>query len=129
MTPAEALASATTTGAKLLGMERRLGAVAPGYFADMVAVEGDPLADVGAVVRGVRWVMKGGAWWWTPPAPRADAPRRAAAASRERRHHPLVRAQRSAPATASSRSSAVETPPARGAPCRRGRARPARRRG
>jgi imidazolonepropionase-like amidohydrolase len=60
MTPAEALASATTTGAKLLGMERRLGAVAPGYFADMVAVEGDPLADVAAVVRGVRWVMKGG---------------------------------------------------------------------
>jgi imidazolonepropionase-like amidohydrolase len=60
MTPAEALASATTTGAKLLGMERRLGAVAPGYFADIVAVEGDPLADVGAVVRGVRWVMKGG---------------------------------------------------------------------
>lgn len=60
MTPAQALASATTTGAKLLGMDTRLGAVAPGYFADIVAVEGDPLADVGAVVRGVRWVMKGG---------------------------------------------------------------------
>jgi imidazolonepropionase-like amidohydrolase len=60
MTPAQALASATTTGAKLLGMETRLGAVAPGYLADLVAVEGDPLADIGAVVRGVRWVMKGG---------------------------------------------------------------------
>jgi imidazolonepropionase-like amidohydrolase len=60
MTPAQALAAATTTGAKLLGMERQLGAVAPGYYADIVAVEGDPLADVGAVVRGVRWVMKGG---------------------------------------------------------------------
>lgn len=60
MTPAQALAAATTTGARLLGMEKQLGAVAPGYYADIVAVEGDPLADVGAVVRGVRWVMKGG---------------------------------------------------------------------
>ena len=60
MTPAQALASATTVGARLLGMERQLGAVAPGYYADIVAVDGDPLADVGAIVRGVRWVMKGG---------------------------------------------------------------------
>ena len=60
MTPAQALASATTTGAALLGKERELGAVAPGYYADIVAVEGDPLADIGAVINGVRWVMKGG---------------------------------------------------------------------
>jgi len=60
MTPAQALAAATTNGAALLGMSDRLGAVAPGYLADIVAVEGDPLADVGAVIRGVRWVMKGG---------------------------------------------------------------------
>jgi imidazolonepropionase-like amidohydrolase len=61
MTPAQALATATTIPAALLGHEKDLGAVAPGYFADMVAVEGDPLADVNAVINGVRWVMKGGA--------------------------------------------------------------------
>lgn len=60
MTPEQALAAATTNGAKLLGMEKDLGAVAPGFYADLVAVDGDPLADVGAVIRGVRWVMKGG---------------------------------------------------------------------
>ena len=60
MTPAQALATATTNGARLLGMTKQLGVVAPGAFADVVAVEGDPLADIGTVVRGVRWVMKGG---------------------------------------------------------------------
>jgi imidazolonepropionase-like amidohydrolase len=60
MTPAQALAAATTNGAALLGMEKDLGALAPGYYADIVAVEGDPLTDIGAVVNGVRWVMKGG---------------------------------------------------------------------
>jgi imidazolonepropionase-like amidohydrolase len=38
-----------------------LGAIAPGYFADLVAVEGDPLADINAVIDHVRWVMKDGA--------------------------------------------------------------------
>jgi imidazolonepropionase-like amidohydrolase len=60
MTPAQALATATTNGAALLGMEKRLGAVGPGFFADIVAVEGDPLADIRAVTERVRWVMKGG---------------------------------------------------------------------
>jgi imidazolonepropionase-like amidohydrolase len=60
MTPAQALATATTIPAALLGHEKDLGAIAPGYFADIVAVEGDPLADIDAVINGVRWVMKGG---------------------------------------------------------------------
>jgi uncharacterized protein (TIGR02246 family) len=60
MTPAQALATATTNGAALLGMENELGAVAPGYYADMVAVDGDPSADINVVIDRVRWVMKGG---------------------------------------------------------------------
>jgi imidazolonepropionase-like amidohydrolase len=44
----------------MLGMDRSLGAVAPVYFADLAAVEGDPLTDVTAVIERVRWVMKGG---------------------------------------------------------------------
>ena len=42
-------------------MEKRLGRIAPGYFADIVAVEGDPLADINVVLTNVKWVMKGGA--------------------------------------------------------------------
>ena len=60
MTPAQALAAATTNGAALLGKEKELGAVAPGYYADVVGVEGDPLANIQSVTTGVRWVMKGG---------------------------------------------------------------------
>ena len=60
MTPAQALRSATTVGASLLGMSDSLGAIAPGYYADIVAVEGDPLADIRAVSRRVVWVMKDG---------------------------------------------------------------------
>src|SRR6202030_3439607 len=61
MTPEQALRTATTNGAELLGKEKELGAVAPGYFADLVAVEGDPLADIDVAIYKVKWVMKGGA--------------------------------------------------------------------
>jgi len=61
MTPEQALRTATTNAAELLGREKELGAVAPGYFADLVAVEGDPLADIDVAIYKVKWVMKGGA--------------------------------------------------------------------
>lgn len=61
MTPEQALRSATVNGAALLGLEKELGAVAPGFTADLIAVEGDPLQDVQAASRRVAWVMKDGA--------------------------------------------------------------------
>ncbi len=61
MTPEQALRTATANAAELLGKEKDLGAVAPGYFADLVAVEGDPLANIDVAIYKVKWVMKGGA--------------------------------------------------------------------
>jgi imidazolonepropionase-like amidohydrolase len=46
MSPAEAIASATTGAARLLGLENEIGRIAPGFSADLIAVEGDPLTDV-----------------------------------------------------------------------------------
>ena len=62
MTPVQALKTATTEPAAMLGMEKSLGAVAPGFYADIVAVEGDPLVNITAVSRrdNIRWVMKAG---------------------------------------------------------------------
>jgi imidazolonepropionase-like amidohydrolase len=61
MTPEQALQTATTNAAALLGKEAELGAVAPGYLADLVAVQGDPLSDISVAIYNVKWVMKDGA--------------------------------------------------------------------
>jgi imidazolonepropionase-like amidohydrolase len=60
MTPEQALRTATTNAAELLGHPTELGAVAPGYYADLVAVEGDPLSNIDVAIKNVRWVMKSG---------------------------------------------------------------------
>jgi len=46
LTPAEIIASATTVGARLCRMEGKIGTIAPGAFADLIVVDGDPLADI-----------------------------------------------------------------------------------
>jgi len=59
MEPADAILSATREASRLLGEEGRIGSVEPGKMADLVAVEGDPLADV-SLLEAVDFVMKDG---------------------------------------------------------------------
>lgn len=59
MKPAAALRSATSVAAELLGIDKRVGTIEAGKGADLVAVPGDPLADI-RVMERVRFVMKGG---------------------------------------------------------------------
>lgn len=60
MTPEQALKTATTEPASLLQKEGKLGCLKPGCFADIVAVEGNPLNDINVAITKVRWVMKAG---------------------------------------------------------------------
>lgn len=60
LAPLEALRAATKTNAELLGLEKEIGRVAPGFAADLVAVRGNPAADITSV-RHVTFVMRGGA--------------------------------------------------------------------
>ncbi|HTK43306.1 MAG TPA: amidohydrolase family protein [Gemmatimonadales bacterium] len=66
MTPMQAIKAATSVAAGLLDRGDSLGAVAPGHYADLVAVRGDPLRDITELER-VRWVMKGGTVYKSEP--------------------------------------------------------------
>jgi imidazolonepropionase-like amidohydrolase len=59
LTPMQAIQSATTNAAELIGWKEKVGQLIPGHYADLVAVRGDPLADV-TVLESVAFVMKGG---------------------------------------------------------------------
>jgi imidazolonepropionase-like amidohydrolase len=60
MPPLEAIRAATMNAAELMGWEEKVGALEPGHYADVIAVEGDPLADI-TTLQHVNYVMKGGA--------------------------------------------------------------------
>ncbi len=59
MTPMQAIRSATTSAAEMLGMQNDVGEIAAGKYADMVAVKGDPLSDI-SLLQKIDFVMKGG---------------------------------------------------------------------
>jgi imidazolonepropionase-like amidohydrolase len=59
MKPLAVLQADLINGAKVLGWEGQIGELKPGYFADVIAVPGNPLEDITAVER-VSFVMKGG---------------------------------------------------------------------
>ncbi len=65
MTPLDALRAATVRGAELLRMEKDLGTVEPGKYADLIAVAGDPLSDIGTLT-DVAFVMKAGQVYKAP---------------------------------------------------------------
>jgi imidazolonepropionase-like amidohydrolase len=65
MKPLEAIRAATTRAAELLRMEKQIGAVEPGKYADIIAVEGNPLEDIRAL-RRVNFVMKAGQVYVSP---------------------------------------------------------------
>jgi imidazolonepropionase-like amidohydrolase len=65
MTPAQALAAATAVNARILRLQDRLGQIRPGLLADLISVEGDPVANIEAV-RNVCFVMKDGVVYRRP---------------------------------------------------------------
>jgi imidazolonepropionase-like amidohydrolase len=73
MTPAEILRSATSYGADAFGKPDELGQVAPGYLADLIMIDGDPLADLTLFqdTDNILMVMKDGEYHKAPMAPRA----------------------------------------------------------
>ena len=59
LSPLDAIRTATQNAAKLIGWSDQVGSIKPGLFADLIAVEGDPLTDV-TVLEKIKFVMKGG---------------------------------------------------------------------
>ncbi len=59
MTPAAAIQAGTMTNAQMMGWQDRVGSIDKGKYADMIAVSGDPLADITELQR-TKFVMKGG---------------------------------------------------------------------
>jgi len=59
LTPVQALQAGTVNAAELMGWSDRIGAIRPGMFADMVAIQGDPLRDI-ELLKHVQFVMKDG---------------------------------------------------------------------
>lgn len=73
--PMDAIVAATSLAAESIGMKDRIGTLAPGMEADVIAVDGDPLTDITAL-RRVVFVMKAGkVYKYVPPARRAPASR------------------------------------------------------
>lgn len=60
MTPVQSLQAATIQPARMMGLDKQVGRLAPGYYADIVAVDADPTANISAL-RSINFVMKGGA--------------------------------------------------------------------
>ena len=65
MKPIDAIRSATVRSSELLRQERDIGTIAPGKFADVIAVEGNPLDDI-ALLNRVAFVMKAGQVYKSP---------------------------------------------------------------
>ena len=59
MTPAQAIQTATTVAAEMMGWQDSIGSIEKGKFADIIAVTGDPLKDITELER-IKFVMKGG---------------------------------------------------------------------
>ena len=59
MTPMQAIQAATVNAADLMGWKDKVGSISAGKFADIIAIDGDPLADVTQLTK-MKFVMKGG---------------------------------------------------------------------
>ena len=67
MTPSEVISAATKTNAEILGQFDQLGSIESGKFADLIVVDGNPLADINAL-RHVNIVVKDGVIWYAEAA-------------------------------------------------------------